>query len=178
MQFSDRRDKNPAELLTSGTWICFNGRDSLRLTDSGVGVTEIVRVVTSGMVVVVEEVSRGLVEVVVSGRPGRREGMGSGSTEHASHAVARPLCFMGAGNVPNVRGKMAREAYRRHRSHSPPRSSTAGRDHSFCLPPTFPTRTRPGMRTRTPIRSTRHGAPGAGTHLRVQQTRPADPLSA
>jgi hypothetical protein len=116
-------------------------------------------------------------------------------------AVARPLMHMGAGNMPSVRKKRAREGHtavgrvavvervtvigreghrRRegHCSHSPPRSSSPVR-YGIRSP-------QPGMilgigrrsRAHAPKGSTGHGAPGAGACLRLHQTRSADPLSA
>ena len=92
--------------------------------------------------------------------------------------VARPLRCMGAGNVPNVRGNMAREVYHRKVGKPSPRSSTPGWHCRSRLPPTIPMCIPPCNRARTPKGSTGHGAPGAGACPRLQQTRPADPLSA
>ena len=83
-------------------------------------------------------------------------------------AVARPLLYVGAGNVPSMRGKRVREAYR---SHSIPRRSISGRNRNSRHPRSIPFRTRPCNGTRPHIRSTGHGAPGAGACLRLQHTR-------
>jgi hypothetical protein len=86
-------------------------------------------------------------------------------------AVARRLLPMDAGNVPSVRSKGTREAYR---SHPTPRSSTPGRHHSGRPPSSTPRSISPCSRTGTPKDCTGHGAPGAGACRRLQQTRPAD----
>jgi hypothetical protein len=71
----------------------------------------------------------------------------------------------------------AREAYRSHSGS--PRSSTPGTYRTRRSPPTIPAHTRE-TRTRTlpPSHSTGRGAPGAGACPRLQQTRPAHPISA
>ena len=91
-------------------------------------------------------------------------------------AVARPPLYRGAGNVSRMRIKRARGTYR---SHSTPRSSTPG-SYRKCRPQ--PTNTacsrRPCTCTLPLSHSTGRGAPDAGACPRLQQTRPADPLSA
>ena len=113
------------------------------------------------------------------------ERMGHGfrmhTTRHLRHelldapAAARPLLYAGAGNVPSVRSKGALEA---HRSHHPaaPHNSTRGWHRTSRSPPMIPRYTTPCSLALPSKCSTGHGAPGAGACLRLQQTRPADPL--
>ena len=100
------------------------------------------------------------------------------TTRHPRHesldapAVARPLLYSSAGNEPSVRGKPAQEAYR---SHPPsPHSSTPGRSRTYRPQHSILGSILKSTRAPTQIRSTNHGPPGAGTCLRLQQTRPAD----
>ena len=91
-------------------------------------------------------------------------------------AMSHLPLFMGAGNVPSVRSKRAREAYRSHSR--APRSSTAGRHRSSRpqFPPApNPERNYPCNRTPSPTRSTGHGAPGAVACLRLRQNQTSRP---
>jgi hypothetical protein len=75
-----------------------------------------------------------------------------------------------------MRSVWEQKAYRSHSS--PPRSSTPGRYRTSRPPPTKPAGTpRPCTCTRPPSHSTGRGAPDAGACPRLQQTRPADPIS-
>ena len=91
-------------------------------------------------------------------------------------AVTRLLLYINAGNMPSVRRKRAREAYRSQLGAL--HSSTAGRHRRSrpqFSPAAIPQRNFPSSRTPSPKDSTDHGPPGADECLRLQQIQNSRP---
>ena len=117
--------------------------------------------------------------------PGRRElGLRVRKKSQAHHesldalAVAHPLLYVGAGNVPSVLSQGTREAYRSRVGKPALRSSNPVRHRTSRFQTAIPRCNPPCSRAPPTNCSTVHGAPSAGACRRLQQTRPKDPLSA